>query len=58
MLQEAFNETILHTATNGSLDNGYQVQCKDTITEQRGHVGIQAEHGHLEFRDIRVRRLN
>ena len=106
---------------NGWPDNGYQVQCKDTITEERalgtmipygappfkhesdraaiarayrpttqwnhyeimcrgedlavklngtlittaseiknlrGHVGIQAEHGHLEFRDIRIQRLN
>ena len=106
---------------NGWPDNGYQVQCKDTITEERalgtmipygappfthesdrdaisrayrptgewnhyeitcmgeylsvklngvlvttaqeiknlrGHVGIQAEHGHLEFRNIRVQRLN
>ncbi len=106
---------------NGWPDNGYQVQCKDTITEERalgtmipygappfehqsdrdaiarayrpttqwnhykitcqgetlsvqlngilvtkaqgikkltGHVGIQAEHGHLEFRDIRVQRLD
>jgi len=106
---------------NGWPDNGYQVQCKDTITEERalgtmipygappfthesdrdaisrayrptgewnhyqitckgedlgvklneilvttakgiknlrGHVGIQAEHGHLEFRNIRVQRLD
>ncbi len=106
---------------NGWPDNGYQVQCKDTITEDRalgtmipygappfehksdrdaiarayrptgqwnhyritckgeeltvelngilvttareiknlsGHVGIQAEHGHLEFRNIRVKRLD
>ncbi|MBL7187307.1 MAG: DUF1080 domain-containing protein [Phycisphaerae bacterium] len=106
---------------NGWPDNGYQVQCKDTITEERalatmipygappfehesdrdalakayhptgewnhyeitcenedlsvklngtlittasniknlrGHVGIQAEFGHLEFRNIRIRRLN
>ncbi|MHC4119086.1 MAG: 3-keto-disaccharide hydrolase [Planctomycetota bacterium] len=106
---------------NGWPDNGYQVQCKDTVTEERalgtmipygappfthksdrdaiarayrpttrwnhyeitckgedlavklngvlvttaseiknlrGHVGIQAEHGHLEFRNIRIRRLN
>ncbi len=106
---------------NGWPDNGYQVQCKDTITEERalgtmipygappfkhesdrdaiarayrpttqwnhyeitckgedltvrlngilittaseiknlrGHVGIQAEHGHLEFRNIRIQRLN
>ncbi|MHC4074691.1 MAG: 3-keto-disaccharide hydrolase [Planctomycetota bacterium] len=106
---------------NGWPDNGYQIQCKDTITEERalgtmipygappfkhesdrdaitrayhpttqwnhyeimckgedltvklngtlittaseiknlqGHVGIQAEHGHLEFRNIRIQRLN
>ena len=106
---------------NGWPENGYQVQCKDTITEDRalgtmipygappfehesdrdaiarayrptgqwnhyritcrgeeltvelngklvttareiknlsGHVGIQAEHGQLEFRNIRVQRLN
>ncbi len=106
---------------NGWPDNGYQVQCKDTITEERalgtmipygapefkhesdrdaiarayrpttqwnhyeitckgedltvklngtlittaseiknlrGHVGIQAEFGHLEFRNIRIQRLN
>lgn len=106
---------------NGWPDNGYQVQCKDTITEDRalgtmipygappfehesnrdaiakayrptgqwnhyritckgeeltvelngklvttarkiknlsGHMGIQAEHGHLEFRNIQVQRLN
>jgi len=106
---------------NGWPDNGYQVQCKDTITEARaigtmipygapdfehesnrdaiakayrptgewnhyeitckgedlsvklngtlittasniknlrGHVGIQAEFGHLEFRNIRIRLLN
>ena len=106
---------------NGWPDNGYQVQCKDTITEERaiatmipygapefehetdrdalakayrptgqwnhyeitckgedlsvklnstlvttatniknlrGHVGFQAEFGHLEFRNIRIRRLN
>ena len=106
---------------NGWPDNGYQIQCKDTITEDRalatmipygappfehesdrdalaraylptgewnhyeitckgedlsvklngalittasdiknlrGHVGIQAEFGHLEFRNIRIRRLN
>lgn len=106
---------------NGWPNNGYQVQCKDTITEERalgtmipygappfeyksdrdaiarayhptgqwnhyeitckgkelsvklngvlvttawnienlrGHVGIQGEHGHLEFKNIRIRRLN
>lgn len=110
-----------HKDDNGWPDNGYQVQCKDTITEERalgtmipygappfehssdrdaiakayrptgqwnhyqikcegeqlrvklngtlvttaqnvknlrGHVGIQAEHGHLEFRNIRLCRLN
>ncbi len=38
--------------------NGILVTTAQNIKNLVGHVGIQAEHGHLEFRNIRVRRLN
>jgi hypothetical protein len=54
--------------------NHYEIMCKDedlsvklngalittasNIKNLRGHVGIQAEFGHLEFRNIRIRRLD
>jgi len=37
--------------------NGTLITTATEIKNLRGHVGIQAEHGHLEFRNIRVRNL-
>jgi hypothetical protein len=54
--------------------NHYQITCRgedltvklnntlittaQQIKNHRGHVGIQAEHGHLEFRNIQVQQLD
>jgi len=38
--------------------NGTLVTTATDIKNLRGHIGIQAEHGHLEFRNIRIRLLN
>ena len=38
--------------------NGILVTTATNIVNLRGHIGIQAEHGHLEFRNIRIQRLN
>ncbi|MHC4431376.1 MAG: 3-keto-disaccharide hydrolase [Planctomycetota bacterium] len=38
--------------------NGVLITTASNIKNLRGHVGIQAEFGHLEFRNIRVRWLD
>jgi len=38
--------------------NGTLITTASNIKNPRGHVGIQAEFGHLEFRNIRIRLLN
>ena len=38
--------------------NGLLVTTAWNIKNRKGHVGIQAEHGHLEFRNIRICRLD
>lgn len=38
--------------------NGELITMATDIKNRRGHIGIQAEHGLLEFRNIRVRRLD
>ena len=37
--------------------NGTQVTRARNVKNRRGHVGIQAEHGRLEFRNVRIREL-
>lgn len=37
--------------------NGELITTATSIKNRRGHVGIQAEHGLLEFRNIRVKHL-
>jgi hypothetical protein len=38
--------------------NGTLITTAHDIKNQQGHIGIQAENGLVEFRDIRVLRLN
>ena len=38
--------------------NNTLVTAAREIKNRQGHVGIQAEHGHLEFRNIQVQRLD
>jgi len=38
--------------------NGILITTATNIKNREGHVGIQAEYGHLEFRNIQVRLLN
>jgi len=35
--------------------NGAQITKATSIKRLRGHVGIQGEHGHLEFRAVRIK---